>query len=449
LAGFFLRAVYFFCGRFYFFRVFFSVRVQNGFLTTDRSNQSESSKAARMSKRPQRDAARTSTARNQKLAESSDMSEYSNDEDAAASAALRACAKGRVAASGCVGGAACGGGQQSRVDSDEDYQGDSDGHGEDSDKLEDEMDEDFAYFFDDSSDEDDDLGDMEDDEDDDMSLRPGHITDAEKKTIANIKDKLMFTSQHTFIKDITKGLSAFIICKQRIPLTMAAKVDILSRVSFHQELLTEASRKLICEQTVRAMQEIDLTEIKQASHKIFYELANYSRTRIVAAMISDIDTVLAGILILQLSLAQVAAGGMMGESFAPSALEEQTTLLDHLMSLGPNEGVAQICNMVIGNMQHVQRKKIKLHLVSIRPPQLFDKNPIVRGMGTRAEKVGLFVVRVLVGFEGNMHAHGGNPAVNEHYGEKYSDSGIVSVLPAKKIDRRYGDHVTFPYKKTM
>jgi len=415
------------------------------------------------------------------LAEASEQSEHSNDDDAAASAAVRARdsaaassrnrARGSAwapaggSARGSSGGAAAhddrwaashDGGESSRGgggggggggvqdfpsdDSDKDYEDDCHDHGDDSDAFED---DDFEDFFQGSSDEDGDSG------DDDESSSRNIITEAEKRTIANIQAKIGVTGQDNFIKDMTKGLSAFVICKQKNLLTMEAKVDILSRVSFHQEVLEDASRELICQQTVRALKKINMSRIKEESHKIFYDLANHRRTRLVAAMISNIDTVLAGILILQLSLAQVAAGCVKGEPLAPEALAEQTTLLDHLMSLPPIEGVAQICTMVIANAMHVQRKKIKNHLQSMRPPQLFDKKPTVHGVATRAEELGLFIVRVQVAVEGDMHSQGGNPAVIKFYGERYKASGIVSVLPAQRFDHVHEKSVSsYPYKKT-
>jgi hypothetical protein len=447
-----------------------------------------------MSKAPQRNAARESSAKTKALAEANEQSEeYSDDEDAAAYAALKALESATAAASsrafaregasssgrgsargsGGVGGAASrdgkefsrrggvvvgarGGTEDIRADdSDKDYEDDSRDHGDNSDASED--DEDFADFFDGSSDEDGDSGGGGGDsgggglgDDDDELSSKNIVTEAEKSTIANIKEKLGFTEQDSFIKDMTKGLSAFVICHQKNMLTMEAKVDILLGVSFHQEFLSDASRQVICQQTVRAIKKIDLSKIKEESHKIFYGLANYRRTRLVAAMISNIDTVLAGILILQLSLAQVAAGRVMGESLAPDALVEQTTLLDHLMSLGPIEGVAQICTMVMANAMHVQRKKIKNHLHATRPPQLFDKKPIVHGMGTRAEQIGQFVVRVQVAVEGDMHSRGGDPAVVKFYGHQYKGSGIVSVLPAQSYDDyHHGQAVSsFPFMKT-
>jgi len=124
--------------------------------------------------------------------------------------------------------------------------------------------------------------------------------------VDNIKGKIMVTEQTTFIKDLTKGLYASVIFNKCTSPSTEATVDLLSRVSFHKEALSEASRTLICQQTVSAMQNIDISKIKEESHKTLYALATYHRTRIVAAMISDIDTVFAGILVLQLSLAQIA-----------------------------------------------------------------------------------------------------------------------------------------------
>jgi len=43
-----------------------------------------------------------------------------------------------------------------------------------------------------------------------------------------------------------------------------------------------------------------------------------------------------------------------GEPFASGAVEEQTTLIEHLLSLKPLQGVAQKCAMFILNTQHVQ-----------------------------------------------------------------------------------------------
>ena len=440
-----------------------------------------------MSKRPQRSAAHESSAKTKALADAaSEQSDYSDEEEAGAFAALkarelaaassRASARERVqlmsgkssGGSGGVGGVG-GGGSASHSDreslrrgggggmqddgtedSDMDYQDELHDRGDDSDAGED---EDFAEFLDGSSDEEGADGgvgehDNGDDDDDEVSSK-SVISEAEKSTISTIKEKLGFTEHTTFIKDMTKGLCAFVICHQKKPLTLEAKVQMLSVVSFHQELLSDASRKLICEQTVRVIKTMDLSKIKEESHKIFYELANHRRTRLVAGMISNIDSVLAGILILQLSLAQIAAGRVTGESFSPEALAEQTTLLDHLKSLGPIEAVAQICTMVIANAMHVRRRKIKNHLLSTRPPQLFDKRPIVYGMATRAEQVGQFVVRVQVAVEGDMHAQGGHPDIVKVYGDKYKASGIVSVLPAQFYDHFHGVPVTsFPFKKT-
>jgi len=386
--------------------------------------------------RPSRNAAVQSKARISALAQENELS----DDDSSGEGAGASTSAG-------AGAGAAGGSKRVRVDSDEEeeYRGDSPDDGEDSEAQKCESGEDDEDIFELSSDEDED-----DSDDDDVSSRPGYVvSEEEKSTIANIKEKLMIPpEQTTFIKDLTKGLAAFVICNKRTSPSMQDKVDLLSRVSFHKEELSEESRTLICQQTVSAMQNVDMSKIKEESHKTFYDLASYRRTRIVAGMISDVDTVLAGILVLQLSLAQVSAGRVMGETFAPGAIEEQTVLIEHLLSLPPLEGVAQICAMVILNTQHVQRRKIKTHQQSTRVLQLFDKAPIVRGMATMAQKVGLFFVRVRVGFEGNMQQDG-CPAVTRIYGEEYRHSGIVSVLPAQHVPYGYQEHSSYPFKMTL
>lgn len=297
--------------------------------------------------------------------------------------------------------------------------------------------DDYESAFDSDSNED-----SEDDQHE--SSRSDPISEEEKQTVAIIMEKLMVPVPATFMKTLTKGLCAFVICTKRVTPTLKDKVDILSHISFYKETLSEASRKLICEQTMRAMQQVDLSKIKEESHMTFYALANFRRTRIVAAMIADIDTVVAGILVLQLSLAQIAAGRTMGEPFESGALEEQNTLIQHLLSLPPLQGVAQICFMVIANSVHVQRRKIKSHIYSTRPPQLFDKRPVSRGVATRAKKVGRFLVRVFVAVPGDMPAQGGCDAITSHFGAKYNKSGIVSLLPAEDFTRP----IPFPFKKT-
>jgi len=390
-----------------------------------------------MSKRPLRASAEEGKARRRAQAQRSESSEDSSGEDAGAPARATAAAGG--------GAAAAAGSRRLRADSDDDdYQGDSRDYGKDSDTLEGEDDgegQDPDYSLEvDSSDEDND-----DDDDDFVLSRPGLVSEEEKKVISSIKEKLMVTQEPNFIKDLTRGLSAFIIYKKKLYPTLAHTVDLLSKVSFHQAALTETSRKLICEQTVRAMLPIDLSKIKDESHKTFSPLAQFHRTRIVAAFIGDIDTVLAGMLVLQLSLAQIAAARTNGEPLAPGAVDQQTALITHLLSLEPLAGVAQICAMVILNVQYVQRCKIKNHYYSALPPQLFDKKPIVHGVAARADKMGVFIVFVNVAFEGDFPALGGCPAVTGPHGDEYKNSGKVSALPAKNWLQ---GHTYFPHKQT-
>ena len=312
--------------------------------------------------------------------------------------------------------------------------------GEDGDDLDgDGEDDDYGFVF-----EDDDSG----DDSDDCSRG---ISEEERAAMDTIQELLMVSEERSFFRQLTAGLAASVICDAAHP--DKHTIDLLLDKSFHKHELSAQSRALIREQTLRGMAALQphVALIGVESHKIFCVLAQFRKSRVVAAMMTRVAHVVAGILILQLSLDELGAAERSDEVLCEAALAGQAALIALLQGATPLQALCHICNIVIANAPHVQRARIHAHIKQQRAAQLYDKPPIIHGVAARTTRSGLFFVVLRLTGEGDLRALGGCDAITKvhGYGAQYAKCGQVSRLPA---DDEHADPsieaYRFPHKQT-
>ena len=279
----------------------------------------------------------------------------------------------------------------------------------------------------------------------------GGISPEEKKARITIQEMLM-NSEHThFFDHLTKGLLAYVLLEDTHDDKQA--VELLLDKSFrkHEELGPEF-KDLICKQTLLGMATIKerIGAMSQESHRIFGTLAEFRQSRIVRVMITRLSHVVAGIFILQLALDQIGSGLFNGTQLCEAAIAGQAALIESLQAPLPlPDALCQICNMVIANAQHVQRRLIHAHMQVQRIEQLYDKPPSINGIAATCKSTGVFFVVLKVAVVGNQPANGGCAAFTELYGKQYAKSGQVSRLPAEMSDPTYTlDSEKFPVEMT-
>jgi len=303
----------------------------------------------------------------------------------------------------------------------------------------------YAYLLDT------DAFDTDSDDEGGASAGGGGISQQEKAARLTIQEMLMNSGQACFFEQLTKGLLAYVLLEDTHNDEQA--VGLLLDKSFHRhEELGPEIKHLICKQTLLGMATMKerIGAMSEESHRIFCTLAEFRQSRIVRVMITRLSHVVAGIFILQLSLDQIGSGLTKATQLCEAAIAGQTALIDSLQAPLPlPEALCQICNMVIANAQHVQRRLIYQHIQVQRVEQLYDKPPSMKGIAARCESTGLFFVVVKVAVVGNQPANGGCAAFTELFGMQYAKSGQVSRLPAEVFDPKFiVDSEKFPFQMT-
>jgi len=280
----------------------------------------------------------------------------------------------------------------------------------------------------------------------------GGISEEEKAARLTIQEMLMISGQPRFFAQLTKGLLAYVLLKDTHNDEEA--VGLLLDKSFHrhEEELGPEIKLLIRKQTLLGMATMKerIGAMSEESHRIFCTLAEFRLSRIVRVMITRLSHVVAGIFILQLSLDQIASGLTKAKQLCEDAIAGQTALIESLQAPLPlSEALCQICNMVIANAPHVQRRIIYQHIKVQRIVQLYDKPPSMKGIAARCASTAVFFVVLKVAVVGNQPASGGCAVFTELYGMQYAKSGQVSRLPAEVYDEKFTtDSQKFPFEMT-
>jgi len=280
----------------------------------------------------------------------------------------------------------------------------------------------------------------------------GGISEQEKAARLTIQEMLMNSGQLRFFEQLTKGLLAYVLLQDTH--TDEEAVGLLLDKSFHrhEEMLGPEMKLLIRQRTLLGMAAMKerIGAMSDESHRIFGTLAEFRHSRIVRVMITRLSHVVAGIFILQLSLDQIGSGLTGATQLCEDAIAGQTALIESLQAPLPlSDALCQICNMVIANAPHVQRRLIYQHMQVQRIEQLYDKPPSMKGIAGRCASRAVFFVVLKVAVVGNQPASGGCAAITDLYGMQYAKSGHVSRLPAEMFDENFTtDSEKFPFEMT-